>query len=292
MIKYSIIIPHKNCPLLLDRCIASIPRRDDVEVIVVDDNSDDIVFDSLHFIQRPDVKIVFNKQGGGGGFARNIGVSIAKGEWIIFSDSDDTFCTQSFDNILNKYESDEADIIFFAINCLDSTTFSPLKNAQLQYMDYINDKKNPIDKCRYMIKVPWGKMIKKSLVSKYGILFDTTRVGNDAWFSLQVGYFAKNVKIDKTPIYNWLVRSGSVTSHRDLDSVITHFNLAVKLNKFKEENGLVKYRSSLFLSLPMLLNAGVPLLSSMKLVYVNTPNKFILHDIYAVIRFVIKKIRR
>ena len=40
MINYSIIIPHKNSPELLNRCLASIPQRNDIEIIVVDDNSD------------------------------------------------------------------------------------------------------------------------------------------------------------------------------------------------------------------------------------------------------------
>lgn len=40
MYKYSIIIPHYNIPELLQRCLDSIPERDDVQVIVVDDNSD------------------------------------------------------------------------------------------------------------------------------------------------------------------------------------------------------------------------------------------------------------
>ena len=36
---FSIIIPHKNIPSLLQRCLDSIPKRDDVQIIVVDDNS-------------------------------------------------------------------------------------------------------------------------------------------------------------------------------------------------------------------------------------------------------------
>ena len=39
MINYSIIIPHKNIPNLLQRCLDSIPNREDVQIIVVDDNS-------------------------------------------------------------------------------------------------------------------------------------------------------------------------------------------------------------------------------------------------------------
>lgn len=39
-IRYSVIIPHKDIPDLLDRLLHSIPRREDIEVFVVDDNSD------------------------------------------------------------------------------------------------------------------------------------------------------------------------------------------------------------------------------------------------------------
>lgn len=48
-ISFSIIIPHHNIPDLLERCIASIPMRDDVEVIVVDDRSSPSVVDFDNF---------------------------------------------------------------------------------------------------------------------------------------------------------------------------------------------------------------------------------------------------
>ena len=41
MIKYSIIIPHHNIPKLLRRCLKTIPWRQDVQVIVVDNGSDE-----------------------------------------------------------------------------------------------------------------------------------------------------------------------------------------------------------------------------------------------------------
>jgi len=45
---YSIIIPHKNIPELLIRCIESIPSKNDIEIIVVDDNSDSIILKSAN----------------------------------------------------------------------------------------------------------------------------------------------------------------------------------------------------------------------------------------------------
>ena len=45
IIKYSIIIPHKNSPDLLKRCLESIPDRTDIQVVVVDDNSSSAIID-------------------------------------------------------------------------------------------------------------------------------------------------------------------------------------------------------------------------------------------------------
>lgn len=47
--KYSVIIPHKNTPELLRRCLSSIPKRGDIQIIVIDDNSDLDKVDFYHF---------------------------------------------------------------------------------------------------------------------------------------------------------------------------------------------------------------------------------------------------
>ena len=58
-ILYSIIIPHKDIPCLLQRCLDSIPPRDDVQIIVADDDSSPDVVDFAHFpgSDRADVEI-------------------------------------------------------------------------------------------------------------------------------------------------------------------------------------------------------------------------------------------
>ena len=59
MINYSIIIPHKNIPNLLQRCLDSIPNREDVQIIVVDDNSDPNIvdFDKFPGLNRSNVEV-------------------------------------------------------------------------------------------------------------------------------------------------------------------------------------------------------------------------------------------
>lgn len=93
-IVYSIIIPHKNIPDLLRRCLDSIPQRPDIQIIVVDDNSCSDKVDFAHFPgrEREGVEIVYTREGLGAGYARNVGLRHAKGRWLLFADADDYFC--------------------------------------------------------------------------------------------------------------------------------------------------------------------------------------------------------
>ena len=62
---YSFIIPHHNLPELLKRCVSSIPKRDDVQIIIVDDNSDPSIvdFDNFPFLGEKNVEVIFDKSG-------------------------------------------------------------------------------------------------------------------------------------------------------------------------------------------------------------------------------------
>lgn len=90
--KFSIIIPNYNKGKLIKNCLDSIFNqniaRDKYEVIVIDDGSTD---NSLEFIDEYDITLLKSNRLGAGG-ARNKGMEIAKGEYIILLDSDDFFC--------------------------------------------------------------------------------------------------------------------------------------------------------------------------------------------------------
>ena len=103
-INFSIIIPHHDIPQLLERCLKSIPIKEDLEVIVVDDNSNPKLVDFNNFpgMERKDTTCILDKKGGGAGYARNVGMKHANGKWLIFADADDFF-TDYFYDIINKY---------------------------------------------------------------------------------------------------------------------------------------------------------------------------------------------
>ena len=92
---YNIIIPHHNNPILLERCLNSIPERNDIDVIVVDDNSEKQYFVQLEHIckSHSNVQFIPTTEGLGAGYARNIGLQHLHSKWVVFGDADDYLST-------------------------------------------------------------------------------------------------------------------------------------------------------------------------------------------------------
>ena len=214
MPSFSIIIPHYDIPDLLMRCLKSIPVSEDVQVIVVDDNSPDAdtYLDRYLELSRPYLEFIRASKNGGAGYARNIGLDHAKGKWLLFADADDFFVDNMYDIISMHAESD-ADVIYFQKQAVYSDNLN-CKSDRSSYLDKIMDvylktgDELPV-RTRYF--VPWGKMIKKSLIDKHHIRFEEIWYANDVLFSTYIGFFAKKIETVDTVLYVVTSREGSAT---------------------------------------------------------------------------------
>lgn len=238
-INYSVIIPTRNIPQLLERCLASIPERKDLQVIIVDDNSDPGIVDFDHYpgLERKDVQVVFTKEGRGAGYARNVGVEKAQGKWLVFADSDDYFLP-SFNSVLDQYADDEADILFFDVDSVYSDTLAPSPRhlAKSKALNGMNGPK--LDRyCRYKYTEPWGKFIKRALVVERGIKFDESPVANDYMFSIKTGHFATSVQYVPVVLYCLTTRPGSLSFQKaDSESkVMTRLSVYDGVQRFLDE---------------------------------------------------------
>ena len=110
-VTYTFIIPHNNSKKLLSRCLASIPHRKDIEIIVVDDNSRE---EEKPKQEREDEQILYIDAANskGAGRARNEGMKIAKGRWLVFADCDDFF-NKGFMDVLDQYKDSNKDVVYY-----------------------------------------------------------------------------------------------------------------------------------------------------------------------------------
>lgn len=215
-ISYSIVIPHKNIPDLLKRCLDSIPQREDIEVLIIDDNSDPgiVDFEEMQSLENERWHFIRTYDNKGSGFARNRALAEAKGKWLVFSDSDDYFLPGLLEK-LDRHFNDDADIIFFDIDSVFSDDLKPsrLHESRSNRLRQYKDKPEQIDLyCRFYYTQPWGKMIRRELVENNRIKFDETKLANDYSFSIKTGYFAKTVKYDDSVLYMYTERKGSLSN--------------------------------------------------------------------------------
>lgn len=294
MNKYSIIIPHKNRLELLERCLSSIPQRKDVQIIVVDDNSDptQVDFSSLEQICRSrNAELILTMKGKGAGYARNVGLSRAQGRYLLFSDCDDVF-SEELDSILDHYINSNEDIVFFNVDCVDEDGNILDKSPEFDYYrDNIEKalKFSNYDILRFGMNPPWGKIISRQLVVDNHIKFDETPVANDIIFSVKTGLAAKKVGVSNSTIYKWTVSSNSITTRKTLSSCDCHFNAAITKNNLLLKAGQGKYRANLIKQLKRFRGKGWIVISN-RLVkaIINTSPRYLLSDIVEAVNTLLK----
>jgi glycosyltransferase involved in cell wall biosynthesis len=256
---YSVIIPHKNIPVLLQRCLDSIPRREDIQIIVVDDNSDEnkVNFNKFPGLNDDCVEIYFTKESKGAGYARNIGLRHAKGKWILFADADDYF-TPSFIQSVDKYMNSPYDLIYFGVNGIDARTQQT--NSRGRKYNNLMERAilhNDTDLYKYKAYVPWGKMINSSLIGENNIVFDETFVANDMMFSIKTAYFSKNTFFDRVKIYTLESRNVSLMSIKSPKAELDRLKVYIALNDFSGSVLKKKYEVPLIGRLYKLLISSI-----------------------------------
>lgn len=108
MIKVSIIMPAYNSEDFIRNALSSIPKRDDIEIIVVNDGSTD---NTAAIAKEFNVKLIDRKENMGIGYSRREALAAAQGEYIMFFDSDDTIVQENFNLALDMLTGE--DIIYY-----------------------------------------------------------------------------------------------------------------------------------------------------------------------------------
>lgn len=245
-INYSFIIPHKNSPKELNRLVNSIPRREDVEIIVVDDGSDKNIvnWDSFKFDNEKCICKILSEKSGGGGYARNLGLKHAQGKWLLFPDADDYY-VEGFIDVLDNYKTSECDVVYFGFHFEDSNG-NPIEVPIQKYNNEVKKGEKSIDWVKYKIYPAWCKMVRRSFVDFYGISFEEVSFANDRFFTFQIGYFSKKVEVETEPLYHYLYSPQSKTnSNWDLNKAYVRINNWARLNPFYDKIGHPEWKNNI-----------------------------------------------
>lgn len=228
---YSFIIPHHNCPNLLYRLLDTIPQRNDIEIIVVDDNSD---VDKVPVITRSDVQLFLipASESKGAGHARNVGLDHAKGKWLLFADSDDYY-DKSLLKCLDRYKDYEIDILYFsAYTNVKENQFVTLEQNEIDknIQIYLNGSKQiqDIQRMGLSSNVPWNKMFNHEFIKRIAVRFEEIPISNDAWFVNFAGSQAIRIETIPDKLYYYILNETGITKRKRPKE---DYYLAMKSNK-------------------------------------------------------------
>ncbi len=239
--KYSIIIPHFNDFKSLERLLDSIPKREDIEVIVVDDKSTE-TYDLTNIKSK--CNFLNNTSGvKSAGTCRNLGLDIAQGEWLLFADSDDIFTPNAFEYLDDASKRND-DVIYFKSTSLVEGS-EEISDRNLYLLDMVeNNLRDGDQSIRYRYYPPWGKLIRHQLVIDNNIRFDQVMASNDVMFSVKTGYYAKTISSVDKAIYCVMQRENSLTTKPSKKNQKIRLVVDLNRNDFLNERNLKYYQTS------------------------------------------------
>ena len=239
MITYSVIIPYRDKYELLKAAVGSVPEREDIQVVIVDNSDEPLPADLVPKKQVTRVDYTTSDPKKGAGHARNVGMTKAEGTYMLFLDADDYFTPDAFDEF-DRYADKRNDITFFSATSIRlgtgerSRRHMNISRCIGQYMEQGDE-----DGVRYRYVTPYCKMFLTSFVRESQIQFDELPVSNDMMFSIRTGHNARTIGVSKSVAY--VITEGqsntSLTRTRTASNQFTRYTVAIEQYKFMEAIG-------------------------------------------------------
>lgn len=245
MIDFSVIVPCwrgavKYLPTLFD----SIPQKDGIEIIVVDNSENELKRDEI--ASERVITLLHSDPTRHAGGSRNDGMNLAKGKWLIFADADDYFTPNAFEVFYSHLNSD-AEIVYTKPEGRYEDT-GEISERGDYYANLVHGYcvgKISEEEIRLGFGPPWCKMIRRDLVIREGLKFDEIKACNDLFFSITSGYYAKSIEADDRITYIVTVNHGSLTQRRDYDVIKARLIGKIHCNQFLKSHGLKNRQRSI-----------------------------------------------
>ncbi len=203
----SVIIPVYNVEKYVERCLDSVIAQTykNIEIIVIDDGSVDSSVSIIKKFKDKRIKLIVKGYNSGQSDSRNIGLSLAKGKYIGFIDSDDYVDLNYFEKMHNAAKQNDAEIVMVGM-CSDDGYNKIydriMDNVYVSFYDKLKTAKNG-STC--------NKLFKYDFIRKNKISFPTGLFWEDNVFILHAVYYAKKMATVSDVFYYYVKNQSSTT---------------------------------------------------------------------------------
>lgn len=223
----SIIVPVYNVENYLFQCLESAIAQTGFahEIICINDGSTDTSLEILReYEQRyPDLIRVFSQENRGLGATRNWGVSLARGKYLLFLDSDDWLTEGSLEPIMAEVLADSPDILVAGANVVRDQEIikvhgevDKIVKKGMKGTVYLTFTGN-------FSAVAWGKIYKTTFLKKEGIKNFENAYYEDVCFSIPAYLKAEKIKNTEKIFYNYRRNAHSITGKSPTEKHLRDF---------------------------------------------------------------------
>ena len=211
--RFSIIVPVYNVEQYLQGCIDSVLANDcsDCELILVDDGSTDGVCPQIcdkNAEKHPELIRVIHQENQGLGGARNTGLEAARGEYVLFVDSDDTIAPGTLEILSEQIDTSHADIYSFNLYSHDGEGKKRLIEVSPQYEGSFTLMENP--DFLFALPAAWARLWRRDLFINTGIRYPSRVWYEDIRTTTKLFASASSIVTLPQPLYYYLARPGSI----------------------------------------------------------------------------------
>ena len=241
--KISIIIPVYNVEAYLRECLDSLLKQSlkNIEIICVDDESTDSSYEILEEYRKKDKRIkIYKKKHSNAGDARNIGLSHAKGEYLLFLDSDDYFDKDLCKIAYNKSIKNKADIVLYDAYKYDQVTkkVGALNYLLKPYYFKYNEVYSSEALKDYIFNItnacPWSKIYRRKFVKENGLKFQSLENSNDVYFVRTCLCSAKRIVTIPNRLVYYRVHHGTNLQSNKHKNPLNFLKAYIEVKKFMD----------------------------------------------------------
>ena len=245
----SVILAVYNSRKTLRACLDSIVSQTlyEIEIICVDDGSNDSSISILNEYAAKDCRItIIQQENGGAGKARNTGLTHASGKYVSILDSDDIFEPDMLECALSKAKKTQSDIVVFRsdsfqTNSRDYRTIPyTIKDRLLPNFDVFSAQDVDYDFFNLFIGWAWDKLFRRDFIENMQLRFQEQRSTNDCFFVFAALASAQRITIIDKVFAHYRKGNGGISETRE-ESWSCFYSALLGLRSFLKEKQLWKH---------------------------------------------------
>lgn len=240
--RFSVIVPVYNVEAYLPACMESLLKQDckDMEILLVDDGSTDgsgMLCDGYQEAY-PGVRAIHQKNGGLGA-ARNTGMAMARGDYILFVDSDDWLHPDTLGVLSRCVDETEADMYIFGFTYAWEKKMVPGPVSPLAGKEPFRLEEHP----ELLLEAPsaWMRLTRRSLWTENDFLFPERLWYEDLHTTGKLLSRCRRISVLPHRLYYYRLREGSIMRSSNLVRNLEIVDAVEALRSWFEEEGLLRY---------------------------------------------------